>query len=65
MEKEIKPMKNINNSNIMKNVRGGIVALLGCLDGRFQLERGASFYANCNLPKRAPWGFESPTPLHT
>ena len=34
-------MKSNCNSNIIKNVKSGIVALLGCLDGRFYFERVA------------------------
>ena len=41
LEQEKNPIKSNSNSNIMKNVKGGIVALLGCLVGRFYFERVA------------------------
>lgn len=34
-------MNSNSNSDIIKNVKSGIVALLGCLDGRFYFERVA------------------------
>ena len=57
-------MKRTSNSNIMKNVKGGIVALLGYLVGRFYFERGAGLGTNRSLPRSALWGFDSPAPHH-
>jgi hypothetical protein len=57
-------MKRNSNNNIMKNVKGGIVALLGYLVGRFYFERGTGLDTNCSSPRSAPWGFDSPAPHH-
>lgn len=64
MEQETADMKSNNNSNIMKNVKSGIVALLGYLDGRFYFERDTSLDTSRSLPRSAPWGFDSPAPHH-
>lgn len=62
--KEEAEMKRTSNSNIMKNVKGGIVALLGYLVGRFYFERDTGLGTNRSLPRSAPWGFDSPAPHH-
>jgi len=63
LEQEKEHMK--SNSNIMKNVKGGIVALLGCLVVDSISSESQAKNTNGSLPRSAPWGFDSPEPHHT